>query len=221
MAEHTLAMILALAKFLVPRHNEMQHGKFNQITPTDYLSNSVCGIVGFGGIGKATAKLLRVFGCKIIALNTSGKTEEEVDFIGTLNDKDYLLKNSDVVIVSIPLNEKTKDLISKRELDLMKKDAILINVARGAILNEKDLFNHLKENPNFRVGIDAWWTEPFKDGEFILEYPFFDLPNFLGSPHNSAVAKGALFDGFTYALDNIERFLNGEQINGEIKRSDK
>ncbi len=68
------------------------------------------------------------------------------------------------------------------------------------------------------AGIDAWWYEPFNYGEFKLNYPFFELPNILGSPHNSAIIPGALIEGQKRAIENISNFLNGNQIKGIIKR---
>ncbi len=218
MAEHTVAMILSLAKHFLINHRKMMDGEFDQLAATKTLKNAVCGIVGYGSIGKASARLLRNFGVKIFAINTSGKTADEVEFIGTLADLENVLKSSDVVIISIPLNEKTNGLIGKRELELMRHDAILVNVARGAIINEKDLYFHLKSHPDFMVGLDAWWNEPFNTGEFKLNYPFFDLPNILGSPHNSAIIPGALLEGHKRALENIKRFLEGKPVKGIIQK---
>ena len=218
MAEHAVAMILALSKRLMVYHHDLAKGDFNQqksITKT--INGSTLGIVGFGSIGKATAKLMRPFGVKIMAINTSGKTEEKVEFTGTLNDLDHVLENSDFVLLSSPLNEKTKGLITKQKLDLMKNDAILINVARGPVINEQDLFNHLKTHPDFYAGIDAWWIEPFKAGRFEINYPFFELPNLLGSPHNSALIKNGILTGTEKAANNITRFIHKENIVGQIK----
>ena len=218
MAEHTIAMILALEKLLLMNHNKMKVGEFDQKTNTGTLSGKTCGIIGFGSIGKAVANLLRIFGVKIYGINSSGKTEEKIDFIGTLKDLNYVLKESDIIIVSIPLNEITRGLLGGKEFGLMKHDAVLINVARGAIIQEKALYENLKTHTNFMAGIDAWWREPFNYGEFKLNYPFFDLPNILGSPHNSAIIPGALVKGQKRALENISNYLEGKTVKGIIKR---
>ncbi|HPD34125.1 MAG TPA: 2-hydroxyacid dehydrogenase, partial [Candidatus Kapabacteria bacterium] len=183
MAEHTVAMLLSCAKRLNKYQNLMKQGIFRQLESfTLPIKGRTVGILGFGGIGKATAKLLKPFGAKIIGINTSGKTNEDIDAIYTLDNLDEFLAQIDYLIITIPLNEKTKGLISKRELELMKPNAVLVNVARGAIINEKDLYDHLRANPEFYAAIDAWWVEPFGSGEFRLNYPFLDLPNVVGSP---------------------------------------
>ncbi|MCG2792532.1 MAG: 2-hydroxyacid dehydrogenase [Weeksellaceae bacterium] len=217
MAEHSVAMLLALSKKLWIYHNEMSKGAFKQTeSVTKSIKGSVLGIVGFGSIGKRTADLLRPFGVKIMAINTSGKTTEEVEFVGVLKDLDFVLKNSDMLLLSCPLTEETNNLITKQKLELMKDDAVLINVARGPIINQKDLYDHLSAHPNFYAGIDAWWVEPFKYGKFEIEYPFFELPNLLGSPHNSAMVKDSIKLGTEKAAYNVERFLNREGIEGLI-----
>ncbi len=217
MAEHVLAMILSLSKKLSIYHNKLKEGQFNQTESlTKSIKGSVVGIIGFGSIGKRTAELLKAFGVKIFAVNTTGKTNDNVEFIGTLNDLDYILKNSDILLISCPLTKETEGLINKQKLGLMKDDAVLINVARGAIINQKDFYYHLKTHPDFYAGIDAWWVEPFKDGKFEIEYPFFELPNLLGSPHNSASVKGALKLGTEKAAENVKRFINNESITGLI-----
>ncbi|QTY27771.1 2-hydroxyacid dehydrogenase [Flavobacterium sp. CS20] len=220
MAEHTVAMILALSKKLRLYHNRMAEGKFEQLKSiTRQIKGATLGIIGFGSIGKEVTKLMRGFDVKVMALNTSGKTTEDVDFIGTLNDLDNLLIHSDFVVISIPLSDETEGLIGKKELELMKNDAILINVARGPIVKEKDLYEHLKNHPDFSAGIDAWWIEPFKFGHFKINYPFFELPNLLGSPHNSAIVENILIEGARKATENAKKFLNNKEIKGVVERT--
>jgi glycerate dehydrogenase len=218
MAEHTVAMILALSKRIIVNQNKMLKGEFDQATQNRSLKNSTAGIIGFGGIGKSTAKLLKNFDVNILAINTSGKTDEGVDYIGTLKDLDYVLAKSDIIILSIPLNKSTAGLISKRELELMKSNAMLINIARGDLIVEKDLFEHLQSHSEFLAGIDAWWTEPFNRGEFRLDYPFLNLPNVIGSPHNSALIVGALMEGQKRALHNLVHFIENKPMSGIINR---
>ena len=208
MAEHTVAMLLSCAKRLNKYQDLMKQGVFRQLQSfTLPIKGSTIGILGFGGIGQATARLLRPFGAKIIGINTSGKTDEDIDAIYTLDNLDEFLKQIDYLIITIPLNEKTKGIIAKRELEMMKPNGILVNVARGAIINEKDLYEHLKTNPEFYAALDAWWIEPFGYGEFRLDYPFLDLPNVVGSPHNSSMVPDALIDGVAYACNNIKKYI--------------
>jgi glycerate dehydrogenase len=220
MAEHALAMTLALAKNLFQEHQKMSQGAFNQAKLNRMLRGSVCGILGFGGIGRATARLMRAFGVGVHAVNTSGKTDEPVEFIGTLDALQQVIASSDVLVISLPLTKVTRGLIGKRELEWMKRDAILINVARGDIIDEGALYAHLASHPDFRAGIDAWWIEPFKYGEFRMNYPFLALPNVLGSPHNSAMVPGMNEEGTRRAAENVKRFLREEPIAGVVKRED-
>ncbi len=213
MAEHIIAMILAIYKNLFANYKKLAAGKFNQSGINRSLKDSKCGILGFGGIGKATANLLKSFGTKIYAINTTGKTGDNVDFIGTLNDLKFVLEKSDIIVISLPLNKETDGLINKARLELMNPNAVLINVARGEIIVEKDLYEHLKSHPQFSAGIDAWWIEPFTAGKFKVDYPFFDLPNFLGSPHNSAIVPGIFLHGTETAAKNILKFIEGEKVD--------
>jgi phosphoglycerate dehydrogenase-like enzyme len=220
MAEHVLAMTLALAKRLLVENQKLRNGEFDQFTPNRLLAGMTAGILGFGGIGRATARLMRAFGMKIYAINTGGSSPEPTDFLGTLHDLEYVLRESDVVVISLPLTRATRGLIGKEQLAWMKAEAILVNVARGAIIDEEALYNHVKSHPAFLVGIDAWWTEPFLHGSFRMEYPFLDLPNVLGSPHNSALVAHSLEGAARQAAENVKHFLRGEQVTGMARRED-
>ena len=102
----------------------------------------------------------------------------------------------------------------------MKPAAILVNLGRAAIVDERALYEHLRSQPDFCAGIDTWWQEPGPDSGFRTNYPFFDLPNLLGSPHNSGVTDGALQVGARRAAENVRRFLSGEAVTGVVRRED-
>jgi phosphoglycerate dehydrogenase-like enzyme len=220
MAEHVLALALALAKRLPQNHAALARGVFDQQTPTLSIRRSLVGILGFGGIGQASARLFQALGARVHAINRSGRTDATVDQIGTIEDLDPLLAAADIVVVSLPLTRTTQGLIGRRELSLMKPDAILVNVARAAILDEDALYEHLERNPSFSAGIDAWWQEPRGQHAFVARRPFLTLPNVIGSPHNSGIVAGSLTEAAARAADNVARYLRGEPVQNVVDRSD-
>jgi phosphoglycerate dehydrogenase-like enzyme len=210
MAEHIVALALAAAKRLFIEHANLKSGEFNQSSANRMLRGGVCGILGFGNVGVATARLMRAFGMKIHAINRRGTSHEPTDWIATTDLLDEMLRVADVLVISAALTTATEGLIGARELGLMKENAILINVARGEIIDEGALYAHLVSHPHFFAGIDAWWVEPVRHGHFAMGYPFLDLPNVIGSPHNSA-GGGAWRDEYLRrAVQNCRRAILGE-----------
>jgi len=220
MAEHVIALALAVLKRLRTNHDKLASGIWDQDTPSRTLRGAVCAVIGYGGIGRTTAAYLRTFGARIYAINTSGKTEDPVDFVGTLEDLDYVLAAADVVVLSLPLTRNTRGLIDAARLQTMKSSAVLVNVARGAIVEEDALFRHLQTHPDFTAAIDTWWVEPMHTGEFRVDHPFFELPNVLGSPHNSGIVTGVIGAAARMAADNIRRFAQGEKLSGVVRPED-
>jgi phosphoglycerate dehydrogenase-like enzyme len=220
MAEYVMAVTLALARRLPQRHADLARGEFRMWDRVLTLDGAVCAILGFGGIGQATARLMRAFGARLHAVNTTGPRSEPAEFTGTLADLDRVLAAADVLVISLPLINATRGLIGARELGLMKPEAILVNLGRAAIVDERALYEHLRDHPDFCAGIDAWWQEPGPGTGFSTNYPFFELPNLLGSPHNSGVTDGALQVGARHAAENVRRFLAGEAVTGVARRED-
>jgi phosphoglycerate dehydrogenase-like enzyme len=219
-AEHVLALTLALAKKLVPKNKLLQDGEFDRTGLNQEIRGGICGIVGFGGNGREIAATMQAMGMKIYGINRSGKTDAPVDFIGTVDDLKKVLEASDVVVLATPLTRATRNMIGKKALAWMKKDAILINVGRGDVINQRALYEHLKSHPEFRAGIDTWWSEPVEPGPFKLEHPFFELPNIIGSPHCADHVPGAMSHATRKALENVKNFLMGHEIRGRLKRQD-
>jgi len=219
-AEHALGLVLALAKNLLPNNKRLAEGHFERTFYNQELRGAVCAIIGFGGNGKAIAGAMQALGIKVFGINRSGTTDAPVEFVGKVSDLKKALEISDLVVVTTPLNRETRDLVGRKELEWMKADAILINVGRGEIINQQALYDHLKSHPNFRAGIDTWWSEPAGRGELALDFPFFELPNIIGSPHCADHVPHAMARATGRALENVKRFLLGKKIRGVLDRND-
>jgi glycerate dehydrogenase len=220
MAEHIVAMILALAKRLGPAHDELRRGLFDHDRPSRELRGATCAIIGLGGVGLATLPLLRALGVRVLALTSHGATEADVDFIGTLDDLETVLRDADVVVLSLPLTRRTRGLLGARELGWMRPDAMLVNVARGPLVDEDALYAHLLDHPDFQAGLEVWWDEPFTDGRLHVGHPFLELPNVLGCPHNSGIVPGWLEVGVRRAAENVCLFLCGRDVVGLARPED-
>jgi phosphoglycerate dehydrogenase-like enzyme len=219
-AEHVLALTLVLAKKIIPKNKMLQEGKFDRSGFNQEIRGGVCGIIGFGGNGREIAKTMQAMGMRVFGINRSGKTDMPVEFTGTIGDLEKVLADSNVVVVTTPLIRETRDMIAEKQLQWMKKDAILINVGRGDVINQRALYEHLKAHPDFRAGIDTWWSEPAGKEDFILNYPFFDLPNIIGSPHIADHVPGAMLNATRSALENVRNFLLDNKLRGVLNRED-
>ncbi|TMI17252.1 glycerate dehydrogenase [Candidatus Bathyarchaeota archaeon] len=212
-AEYAWALLLSAAKRIVDFHNAVKTEQWTlrrtlggkEVT---ILEEGTLGILGYGGIGSAVAQLGKGFGMKIYAF--SRKLVREKGVRSFREDKGLLtvLAESDAVIVSLPLTELTNKIIGADKLATMKKDAILVNIARGELVDETALYEHLKANPDFRYAADVWW---YRGGKESLKttHPFFELPNFVGTPHVSGPSGLATGKPVKFAVENVMRFLRG------------
>jgi glycerate dehydrogenase len=221
-AEHAFALILALAKNIVCHTKAMREGTFDNSVQSKELLGKVIGILGFGSIGREIARIARGFAMKVFAINRSGRTDFDCDFIGTLADLDHILTKSDVIVISLPLTKTTEGLIGRHELERMKEDAILVNIARAGIIEQGDLYRHLRDNPRFKAASDVWWRYPEdrRGGTSRQDHPFHQLGNFLMTPHVATHVVGARKRMFEVAVENIRRYLNGEELMNIVRRED-
>ena len=217
MAEHALAMVLCLAKRLREEDVAMRRGEFNQMTPNLLLSGKKAAVLGLGGAGKALAGLLKALGMRVHAVNTSGKTDEPVDFVGTLDQLEPILRGAQVVVLTLPYTKLTHEIIGENALFWMEPDAVLVNVARGEIIGQKALYEHMRVNPRFRAGLESWWVEPIRHGRFELDFPLLELPNLLACPHNSFNVPEWERLSLEAAFANIRRYLRGEPLTGLMR----
>ena len=221
-AEHILALVLGASKRLVFEHNQLSKGDWGHRRLNRILNGKTAGILGYGKIGQCAGSLLRCIGMRVEAINRSGQAAQPPDFLGTLQDLDEVLRRVDVLILTMSLNAATRNLISARHLRSMKRDAILVISSRGAIVDQRDLYEHLLSNPEFVTCVDTWWSEPAAaDEPFVSEYPFLSLPNFIGSPHNSGMVSEMRDRLAIYAARNVTRFMSGDGEVTLVKNEDR
>jgi phosphoglycerate dehydrogenase-like enzyme len=214
--EHAWGLLLAAAKEIPRTDAAIRGGGGNFETyrsgakDTIVLKGKTMGIVAYGGIGRAVAKFARAFGMNVVALSRSPRREKGAKVYRGAKGLDIILKASDAVLLSIPLTKVTEGMIGARELGLMKKDAVLVNVSRGDIVEQRALYEHLTANPAFRYATDVWW---YKDNRETLEteFPFTTLPNFIGTPHSSGPAGVGGGEPQRSAVKNTIRFLRGRR----------
>ncbi len=188
-AEHGLALLLSAIKKIPWRDREMRNAKFPQLLESRLLRGKKALIIGFGHIGRELGSMLSCLGVRVSAINRSGRYGGDVPIerIGTIQNMDEMLGEADIVVITLPLAPETKGLIDRKRLKLMRTDAVLINISRGKIIVEKDLYEHLKENPEFTAAIDVWWR--YGKG-FGQDYPFEELENMILSPHCAGTYDG-------------------------------
>ncbi|MBQ6334458.1 MAG: 2-hydroxyacid dehydrogenase [Erysipelotrichaceae bacterium] len=213
-AEYTLMLMLATLKNTYSVWPEMKDGKWNKQKngiKTHELFGKTVGIIGMGNIGKRVAKMLNGFDCHIVYYDQFRQNEEiEKELHLTYLSLDELLRSSDIISLHCPYDKKTGKIITKQQIGLMKDGVILINTARGKLIDEKALTEALKSGKIAACGLDTFEEEPLKaDSELRT------LPNVLLSPHIAGLAYEAYERMFKEALHNIDLFDSGqiEQIS--------
>ncbi|MDA3778693.1 MAG: NAD(P)-dependent oxidoreductase [Bacteroidales bacterium] len=204
-AELTIGMIISLYRKINYMDNQSRKLSDRQGFLGNELFGKTIGIVGTGNIGMNVAKLGSAFGCRIIVFSRTIKENNYIEY----HDLDYVLKNSDIVSLHLPFNEKTKHLISKREFNLMKPEAILINAARGPIVNYKYLSEALKSKSIAGAAIDVYEKEPPLEKHHTL----LDAPNTLLLPHIAYATTEAIKLRGNIVIDNINKWINGNSQN--------
>jgi len=207
-AEHGLALYLSALKRIPYRDRKMRNGKFPQLLESRLIKGRKVLILGFGHIGQELGKMLSSLGAVVSAINSRGKYDGDipVEKVGTLDSLDAMLKDSDAVFITLPLTPETKGLIDRKTLELMKKDAVLVNISRGKIIVEKDLYAHLRENPDFTATVDVWWHY---GKEFKQDYPFEELDNIILSPHCAGTYEGWFRDIVEHAGKMVKERMEG------------
>lgn len=211
-AQVTVTLALALMTHLPEYAKYVRQGKYtasgvqNCLTPVFHeLYGKTWGIVGLGNIGRQVAKVATAFGCKVIGFKRTPDSEYQT------TDLETLCRQADIISLHLPLTDQTKEIINKKTLSLMKPNAILINVARGAITNEQDVALAIKEGKIGGFGTDVYSFEPLPcDSPFVS---ISEMPNVILTPHMAWGAYEARVRCINEIAENIKSFLKGDSRN--------
>ena len=214
-AQHTFAMLLHLYDNINYFDNFIKSGEYSKSVmftnlemPYKDLCGKVWGIVGLGNIGKRVAKIAQAFGARVVYYSTSGKNADS-DYARV--EFDSLLKQCDIISIHAPLNEKTEGLINYEAFTRMKKDAVLINVARGPIVVDEDLARAIDEKIIGGAALDVFKVEPIP-----AKNPLLDIKNkerLVLTPHVAWASIEARNRLFVDQLENISAYNRGEIRN--------
>lgn len=171
------------------------------------LYGKTLGIIGFGAIGQSVAKIGVAFGAKVLAYDVVPRDETAKKLGVQLTDMETLLKTSDIVTIHVPLLSSTRGLIGEKEIGLMRNGAILINTARGPIVNKEALYRALSEG-KIKAGIDVYDVEPLPPDD-----PITKLKNTVLTPHIGFYTKEALLRRTRVAFENVKSYIEGKPKN--------
>ncbi|MGB2930912.1 MAG: D-2-hydroxyacid dehydrogenase [Methyloceanibacter sp.] len=207
--EHVIALIFALRRNLLAYVEDVRAGRWGKVDqfcffdhPIRDVAGSTLGVIGFGALGKSVAKRAEALGMRVLPFDVFPQPG--------LVDLETVLKESDVITLHVPLTPETKNMIGAKELKMMKPTAILINTARGGLVDEAALAQALKDGTIAGAGFDVLTKEPPKEGNILLE---LELPNFILTPHVAWASQEAMQILADQLIDNIDAFVGGSPQN--------
>jgi phosphoglycerate dehydrogenase-like enzyme len=207
-AEHALALMLAAARAIPAQDAAVRGGAWPRGQGVE-LRGKTLGIVGLGAIGRRFAELGQAIGMRVVAWTLHPDPALGIELI----EFDQLLRSSDVVSIHVRLSPQTTGMIGTRQFGLMKPSALLINTARGAIVEEAALVDALGTKRIAGAGLDVFTSEPLPP-----DHPLTQLPNVVLTPHSAGITPEALEAGLQMAIENVWSFLAGNPANVVVMR---
>ncbi|MBI4593586.1 MAG: glycerate dehydrogenase [Candidatus Rokubacteria bacterium] len=202
-AEHALALMLATARRIPKLDREMREGHWPRELLTQLLGKTL-GVFGIGGIGARVVELGRAVGMTVLAWSLQGQPERVAALGARAATKDEILREADVVTLHLRLTPETRGFLGRKELGLMKRTAILVNTARGALVERDALLDALRQQKIGGAGLDVFHDEPLKAGD-----PLLGLDTVVLSPHSAGQTPEVIQEGLLRAVQNVENFLAG------------
>lgn len=207
-AEHAFSLMLSLAKNISKNNENIINGIWDQSLTSLDLAGKTIGLIGFGGIGKRMAEICKVFkmNVKCWTFNPSLARSQTtgVSFVSM----EELLKTSDYISLHLPLTDQTRNLLSDKEISIIKQGAILINTARAELIDTPSLVKHLKSGRLKGAGIDVFDEEPVS-----IKSPLLSLPNVLCTPHIGFNTDEATKEILRISINNLIKFFKGYPVN--------
>ncbi|OIR19831.1 glycerate dehydrogenase [mine drainage metagenome] len=211
--EHVFMLLLALRRNLLAFRADVRNGEWQRSEqfclfthPVYDLHGSTLGIVGRGAIGRSVGQIAAAFGMRVLYAEHKGAGEVRPGYTAF----DTVLRESDAITLHLPLREQTRNLIGAAEFAVMKAQALLINTARGGLVDETALHDALRSGRIAGAGFDVLGKEPPSDGHPLLD---LDLPNFILTPHIAWSGRAAMQTLADQLIDNIEAFMAGAPDN--------
>lgn len=227
-AEHVLMTALMLRRRVLDVDAQMRSGVWQTVATDasvpfhDSLEGQTLGLLGIGGIGSEVARLARAFGMRVRAVrrDPAGSLPEgvEIDHVGSIADLPELMAASDVVVVTIPLDDSTRGIVGREAIAAMRPNGLLINVARGAVIDEDALVDALSSRSIGGAAIDVWWGAPDATAAPASVHRFASLPNTVLTPHFSGHARVVFERRAADIADNIARLAAGEPLLRTVRR---
>lgn len=212
MAEYALGWMLHFAR-RVPRNREQQDRHEWRMYAPSSLEGATCGILGLGAIGEAVARRARAFGMRVLATRRTPRPSPHADEVLGPDAVPRVLAESDYVVVILPLTPETRGRLDAALLSRLRPEAVLVNMARGGILDEAALAALLREGRLRGAVLDVFEEEPLPESS-----PLWDVPNLVVTPHVAGFSRDYLPRSFENFADNLQRFERGEPLRNEVDR---
>ena len=210
-ADLTIALLLSVSRQLQSANNDARDGRWSNWEPTGWLGRDLMGatvgIIGLGKIGTAVAERLKPFGCNLIFTNRSPRPDQEEILSARQVDLDELLSSSDFICLHVPLTKQTKGMINKEAFKKMKPNTILINAARGTVVDTDALLEALQTGQILAAGLDVTDPEPLPP-----DHPLYELPNCFITPHIGSATVNTRRVMADIAIKNLQAGILGKPL---------